>query len=281
MTTAEREFLPQLDVRAPLRQRRWTVLLRDLLLIPHVIVQVVVGVVASVVLLVSWFAALVLGRLPNWSARFLGSYLGYYTRVYAYWYLLVDVYPPFRWHAPDYPVTITLAPGRLNRLAVFFRMLLAVPAVVVMDVVGSGWAALSFFLWLIVLVLGRTPGPVFGATAAVVRYGLRLQAYLMMLSSAYPKRLFGEDGPLAAEGSLAAQDPFAAGGHFAAAAPFGAAVPFGAGGTTGSDTRPLVLSGGARRLLIAFIVLGVLAVIGGTAGNASHPAVDPHTVSGR
>jgi Domain of unknown function (DUF4389) len=42
-----------------------------------------------------------------------------------------------------------------------------------------------------VLILGRMPQPVFEATAAVVRYTMRAQAYFMMLTSAYPKWLFG------------------------------------------------------------------------------------------
>jgi hypothetical protein len=224
------EILPELDIRAPERQRRWTVLLRLVLLIPHVIWMSLLGIAAAVVAVLGWFGALFLGRLPAWSARFLSGYVVYYTRVYAYSYLLVDRYPPFAWRVDDYPVRITLNPGRLNRWAVFFRVILAIPAIVVADVVGAGWAVLSFFIWLVVLVIGRVPVPVFGATAAVARYEFRFRSYFLMLTSAYPKRLFG--------------DPPDAAPH--------------------SDTRPLVLTGGARVLLIAFIVLGVFGMIGGS-----------------
>lgn len=222
------EFLPELDIRAPERQRRWTVLLRLVLLIPHAVWLSLVGIAVFVVAVISWFAALFLGRLPKWSARFLAGYLGYYTRVYAYSYLLVDRYPPFAWDAPEHPVQVTLAPGRLNRLAVLFRIILAIPAIIVADVVASGWAALSFFIWLIVLVIGRVPAPVLGATAAVARYEFRFQSYFLMLTSAYPKGLFGD---------LPAVDRH-------------------------SDTRPLVLTPGGRVLLIVFIVLGILGTVG-------------------
>lgn len=222
------ESLPELDIRVPERQRRWTVLLRLVLLIPHAIWLSLVGIAVSVVAVISWFAALFLGRLPGWSATFLSGYIGYYTRVYAYSYLLVDRYPPFAWHAPEHPVQVTLAPGRLNRLAVLFRIVLAIPAIIVADVVASGWAVLSFFIWLIVLVIGRVPTPVLGATSAVARYEFRFQAYMLMLTSAYPKRLFGD---------LPAADRH-------------------------SDTRPLVLSSGGRALLIVFIVLGILGLVG-------------------
>lgn len=69
------EFLPILDIRAPERQRRWTVLLRLILLIPHAIWLSLVGIAVSVVAVISWFAALFLGRLPEWSARFLSGYV--------------------------------------------------------------------------------------------------------------------------------------------------------------------------------------------------------------
>jgi hypothetical protein len=76
------------------------------------------GIPATVVSFTDWVATLFLGRRPQWTADFLAGFLDYSTRVNVYAFLLVDEYPPFRRHAPDYPVAIHLAPGRLNRLAV-------------------------------------------------------------------------------------------------------------------------------------------------------------------
>jgi hypothetical protein len=228
---------PELDIDGPGPQRRLTVAFRALLAIPHVIVLLLLGIAAAVVLVLGWFAALALGRLPGFAQRYLSGYLGYGTRLNAYLYLLVDRYPPFALHATDYPVHLELYPTRLNRLAVLFRIILAIPAVVVAAVLGAGWEVCAFFLWLAVLIVGRTPEPVFGATAAVVRYQMRLQAYTMLLSAAYPRGVFGE--------------------------PAAAAEP-----STGDDaglhrgTRPLMLSQGARVLLIVFIVAGVLGQLG-------------------
>jgi hypothetical protein len=230
------EFLPQLDIRKPERQRRWTVLLRFLLLIPQHIVLYFLGIAATVVSFIGWVAALFLGRLPQWTADFLAGFLDYSTRVNAYAFLLVDEYPPFRWHAPDYPVTIHLAPGRLNRLAVFFRFILVIPATIVTEVLTSGWLILSFFLWLTVLILGRNPQPIFDATAAVLRYSFRTQAYLLLLTSAYPKHVFGDENHLPRQQHQAAAE-------------------------RASDTRPLLLTSGGRNLLIAIIALGVLNIL--------------------
>ncbi|MFD0267307.1 DUF4389 domain-containing protein [Streptomyces sp. NPDC127106] len=218
------EHLPELDVPAPGRQRRWTVLLRWLLLIPQMIVVALLGIAAFFVTIVGWFAALVQGRLPHGIADFLGDYLAYATRVTASAMLLVDQYPPFALAAPGYPVQIELRPGELNRLAVLFRLILMIPAAIVSWLLQYGWAAICWVFWLITLVLGRMPQPIFEASAAVLRFRMRFLAYAMMLTSAYPKRLFGDPEPRAAV----------------------------------SGTRPLVLGTGAKVLVVVFLVLGLI-----------------------
>lgn len=194
--TGPLEFLPELDVPGPDRQRRWTVLLRWLLLIPQFVVVWVLSVLAVPAAIVGWFGALVLGRLPDPVERYLAGFVAYDTRVRASAMLLVDDYPPFAWDGNDHLVRVELRPGELNRLAVFFRLILMIPAAIVQSLAVSGWYAVSFVLWLIVLVLGRMPQPLFGATAAILRYAMRFSAYALMLTSAYPKRLFGDDGLL-------------------------------------------------------------------------------------
>jgi len=188
------ETLPELDIEAPARQRRWTVLLRLLLLIPQFIVLYVLNIVTFFAAIGAWFAALVLGRLPEWAASYLSAYVAYVTRVYASLLLLIDRYPPFAFEAPGFPVQVELRPGELNRLAVFFRIILVIPAAIVAGLATSGWFVLSFFCWLVVLIMGRNPEPLAGATAAILRFSMRLHAYFLMLTSAYPKRLFGDTG---------------------------------------------------------------------------------------
>ena len=185
------EVLPELHVVAPDRQRRWTVLPRAALTIPHLIVLFGLSIAAFVVLVIGWFGALALGRLPDWCARFLAGYLAWTIRTAAYLYLVTDTYPPFTWA----PVGIELPPTtRLNRAAVLFRIVLGFPAAVVLTVVSFGWAVLAFFFWLITLVAGRTPGPVRDAGIALLRYDLRAYAYFYLLSPAYPKHLLRSAG---------------------------------------------------------------------------------------
>ncbi|MEY9966204.1 hypothetical protein ABIA33_004263 [Streptacidiphilus sp. MAP12-16] len=232
------EWLPVLDIPEPAGQRRLTVLLRLLLVIPQIVVVFVLGLLAWVVTVIGWFAALVLGRLPGFAERFLAIFLAYSTRVNAYLMLLVDAYPPFAFRARNYPVAIELRPGRLNRGAVLFRIILAIPAMIVDSVINAGWWGLAFFCWLVVLILGRNPRPLFEATAAIARYTMRFEAYMMMLTSAYPKGLFGDRNLLQVPDAVT--KPVA---------------------TRPSATRPLLLSSLGTALLILFIVVGLLSSV--------------------
>lgn len=271
--SAEREFLPRLDLDNPERQPRLTVAFRVILLIPQLIVVWALGVVASVVMIIGWFGALFLGRLPQWAADYLSGYLAWEIRVAAYARLAVAEYPPFAWVPENPAVRVEVRPARLNRWAVFFRFILAIPAAILYAVLTYGWGACAFFCWLVVLIMGRTPTPLFGATAAVVRYELRYQAYWMMLTSAYPKGLFGEGAP--APGTPAAP-----------AAPE-AAVVWGEGDDPespeiprqrpASDTSPLTLTTGGKWLLVVFIIVGVLALAGNATTNATR---DHHRYGG-
>ena len=236
------EFLPVLDIFPPERERRWTVLLRLLLLIPQGIVVALLSIVAAIVVFIGWFGALFLGRLPEFAVSYLSRYLAYETRVEGYGMLLVDRYPPFAFDAPDYPVRIEVRPGQLNRFAVFFRLLLVIPAGIVQAVIYSGWTVCCFFIWVVVLVLGRMPQAAFQAVASVLRFKLRVEAYMYLLTSAYPKRLLG-DQP---------------------------GRDFDPAWGTASATRPLVLAGPGQALLVVFIVFGVLAQIGDGFGSGHH-----------
>ncbi|WP_328315805.1 DUF4389 domain-containing protein [Streptomyces sp. NBC_00388] len=252
LPSGDDEWLPVLDVPEPRTQRRLTVLVRWLLLLPQFIVLLVLEAVAFLATVIGWFAALFTARLPGPIARWLSGFLAYETRVHASALLLVDTYPPFALRpVSGYPVRIEVRPGRLNRVAVLFRIILLIPAAIVQSVFVSGWYAVCFLSWLVVLVLGRMPRPLFEATAALLRYTMRYHAYAAMLTPAYPKRLFGDRDFPAAPGSAA----------------------------PASATRPLRMSTAGSVLVTLFLVIGVIVnIFGGTAappdkaGNTSDTA---------
>jgi hypothetical protein len=232
-------------------QRRWTVLLRIILAVPHIVVVFAISIAAFVVMVIGWFAALVIGRLPDWAAEFLRGYLAWQARLIGYLQLLTDRYPPFAFSATDYPIQAVIPlPGKLNRAAVLFRLILIIPAAILGGLVVFGWYVVSFIIWLIVLVAGRVPATLFLVTSAVLRFQLRYHSYTSMLTSAYPKHLFGDEP---ARSELATDKP---------------------------ATRPLVLTKTARTLLIVLIVLGVLAYFGPVARHDQPTTFGPVTASG-
>lgn len=187
----------------PAQQNRLTVLVRIVLAIPHLIVLYALGIATEVVALISWFAALFTGRVPIGLADFMSGYLRWATRVYAYLFLLTDEYPPFELGDSDYPVHVAVRPGRLNRLAVLFRIILAIPAWLVASLLSYGLGTIAIFItWLIVLVSGTMPETLYGAIAAVVRYLTRFYGYSLLLTGTYPKGLFGDEPGLAGSPGL-------------------------------------------------------------------------------
>jgi Domain of unknown function (DUF4389) len=78
-----------------LHRRRATVLFRLILVIPQAVVLLFANLVAFVVLLIGWFAVLILGRWPLVLLRLVIGWMRWVFRVEGYWHLLVDDYPPF------------------------------------------------------------------------------------------------------------------------------------------------------------------------------------------
>ena len=183
----------------PAPQSRLTVAFRIFMAIPQLIVLWLLGIAAIVITIIGWFGALFTGRLPVFAADFLTGYLRWLSRVYAYNYLLTDVYPPFTLDDADYPVRLAVAPGQLNRLAVLFRIFLLIPCWIVQAVVTYGALTIFMFVtWLIVLVTGQMPDAIHQGLAAVLRYQVRTLGFAVMLTSAYPGGLFGDPPDIAA-----------------------------------------------------------------------------------
>ena len=182
------------------RQRRWTAALRLLHAVPHLILLFFLGLAAVVVVVIGWFGALFTGRLPRFAAEYLSGYLRWQVRVTGYLYFLTDSYPPFSFDpVHEYPVRLAVRPGRLNRWAVFFRIILVIPAYAVTSVVTSGANIVSIVSWVVTWITARLPEPFYQAYRVVLRLEARLWAYLFMLSSEYPWwGMFGDEAPLSA-----------------------------------------------------------------------------------
>src|SRR5919204_6654610 len=119
-----------LIVTDDLRRNRLTVFFRLLLSIPHFVVLFLWGIVAYIAVLIAWIVGIFMGRVPDGLHNFIASYLTYMTRVSGYFLLLADPFPPFG-SGGSYPIDLRVdAAQQQNRLTIFFRMLLAIPALI-------------------------------------------------------------------------------------------------------------------------------------------------------
>lgn len=84
-----------LKIEPPQTLSRLTTLLRIFMVIPHAIIVYFLGIVAGVLLFLSWWAILFTGKYPKAFFDYMAWYWPWSTRVTGYMYLLTDKYPPF------------------------------------------------------------------------------------------------------------------------------------------------------------------------------------------
>ena len=176
----------RLVVNDDLRRNRLTVFFRLLLAIPHIIWFVLWGIVAVLAWIANWFATLIKGRSPDGLHNFLATYLRYQTHFYAYVLLIADPFPGFG-GAPGYPIDLEVDPPQpQNRWTVFFRIILAIPALFVVNILSNLSQLLAVFSWFIALVIGRVPEGIRNFAALAIRIETQTYAYALLLTSRYP-----------------------------------------------------------------------------------------------
>ena len=144
------------------------------------------GFFAALAALMSWPAALMIGRVPGRLHRFLAAYLRYQGQVAAWFNLLSGRYPSLR-RAGDHPFRIEVPePQRQRRLVTLFRLPLAVPALVLASAFGVILATVAVASWVVALLLGRTTAGLQELGTFCLRYQLETQAYLSLLTPRYP-----------------------------------------------------------------------------------------------
>lgn len=240
----------EVGLPSPERQNRWTVGFRLILALPVMFWAGLLSIAAFFVVVIGWFGALFMGRLPEWVATFLSRFLRYYTRVAAYLYLMTDEYPPFSITNESYPVTVETHPGELNRVAVFFRLILFIPVYFMASWLGAGLAISMIVIWIVILAKGRMPGVAAQAVAATLRFMVRIYGYGMLVTSSYPSGLYGDRNEPRDQVAIEASDDTAP------------VMP-----VARPRTARIQLSVGARRLVTTFLVIGIVQNIAAQALN--------------
>jgi len=144
------------------------------------------SVVACAVAVFSWFAIVFTARQPAGLWNLAAFYLRWRVRAIAYMTLLRDEYPPFGEGA--YPVELGIAmpePPR-DRVTVCFRLLLALPHLLVLWLLSLVWAVTTAVAWILILLTGRYPETLYGFAIGVLAWSIRVEAYVLLLRDEYP-----------------------------------------------------------------------------------------------
>lgn len=181
-----------LDVTSPPTVERWRPLLNWLLVIPHELWLAVLMLGAEVLAFLGWFAILFTGRMPDSWTDFITGVLRYEWRITSYLYAWTVQYPsfsPVSGHIDpgDYPAVLWCARAiERNRLTTFFRVLLAIPHLIVLYFFGIVSAVVGLAAWLVVLFTGRWPDGMRSFLIGFFRWQIRVRGYLDLLTDVYP-----------------------------------------------------------------------------------------------
>lgn len=183
-----------LEVDHPERITNWKPLVQWLLALPHYLVLRGLEYLSGAVAVISWFAIVFTGRLPEGLASVQHLYVRYANRTVAYAAFLREEYPPFVFGTTaadegEYPAVRTAFTPQYddrNRVTVGFRLILAIPHIVVLAVLATA-AVIVVVIWVfVVLFTGRWSEGVRDFVVGVMRWDTRVSAYLLLLTDEYP-----------------------------------------------------------------------------------------------
>jgi hypothetical protein len=143
--------------------------------------------VAEVLTFIAWFAILFTSRYPKGMFDFVVGINRWQNNVDAYVLLLRDEYPPFSLSAGQNPVTFDIEyPERLSRLLIFVKWLLIIPHLIVVLFLVIVYGITLVIAWFAILFTGRYPKGMFDFAVGLLRWGVRMNAYYMLMRDEYP-----------------------------------------------------------------------------------------------
>lgn len=183
----------QLDLTTDTRIARWRPLVQWLLAIPHLAVSSVLTTLRHLLTAISLVTVLFTKRIPRQVFDAIAMSYRYEWRSMSYALSLHDQYPPFDFQpaanddgeTPYTAVDFTY-PGEMSRWKPLYKWLLAVPHYVVLLALALASVFVVVFGLAAVIVTGVYPTRARDFLVGVYRYGLRVQAYVGLLTDQYP-----------------------------------------------------------------------------------------------
>jgi hypothetical protein len=101
--------------------------------------------------------------------------------------LVGNPFPGFTGAAGTYPLDLEVeGPQRQNRWKTGFRIILAIPSFLVSTALGGALFASAVLTWFYALAKGTAPWGLRNLSAYALRYDAQNEAYILLLTDAYP-----------------------------------------------------------------------------------------------
>ena len=176
----------RLDLTDDIRRSRLTVFFRFPLAFPHLIWLTLWSMLVLILTVPAWVIALVIGRLPSPLHRFFTAWIRYTTHVIAFLYVIGGPFPGFTGRSGSYPVDIAFDRAQPQRRVVTaFRLILAIPALVLSGAYGSAALVAGLLGWWASLFTGRMPEGLRNLGAVSLRYSAQASAYVFLVTDTY------------------------------------------------------------------------------------------------
>lgn len=168
--------------------------IKQLLLLPHIIVLFFLFIGAFIAAWVGFFIVALTGkRLPDGLHDFLSGTIGWSSRSGAWLWSLADEYPPFELDPVGYPAKweeTDTQPERNRLLGIVgifgFKFLLAIPHLIIVSVLGLAASIATWVGYWIILFTGQLPEGIHRFAEGTLRWGARTYAWIAGLTDTYP-----------------------------------------------------------------------------------------------
>jgi hypothetical protein len=172
---------------------RLTTAFRFILALPHLILVGagsngggLLTAVAVFLAIVSWFTIVFAGIHIIGIRQLTLFYMRWRVRALSYFMLLEDAYPPFG-DAP-YPASFDVVdpPFLRDRLSVGLRLILAIPHFIILWFLICAWMITTIISWFAILLTGSYPEGLYDFGVGVLRWFVRVEAFMLLLVDEYP-----------------------------------------------------------------------------------------------
>jgi len=171
---------------------RWRPIVQWFLAIPHFVVLYVLALVQRVVLIISFFAILFTGKMPEGLFAFNAMVLRYQWRVASYALFMREEYPEFAFPMEGAdpgtePARLSVQPAdTLSRGLIFVKWLLAIPHYIILLFLYIAVYVVAIIAFFVVIFTGSWPPGMRDFVVGVMRWSSRVSAYVLLMTDQYP-----------------------------------------------------------------------------------------------